>query len=438
MRALLLIPMVLFMASCGGGGGGGAGAASGGGGAIAGGPGAAPGGTHGGAPTTALGGGESGEGSAIAPGGAPTTALGGDESGGGSAIAPGGGGSVEPAKAPVNPLLSRWFSQGLSGKTICMVGDSTTSNASALFDELTKFYMKEGEALYGVASISNFGENGASLSAFLSDAVLHGITATIAKQADLYVISYGINDVRLGLTTEGQLVDLLKKVVNRLRAGAPNADIVLRMPNSLLSSNINGYNFVQPNAKAQDYSTLLRNAYLRLENQWNNVVIIDTQDLIFGRDSLPTSLYMSDQLHPSPAGFVALAKVLVDVIGQRKQPYDTSLAASAVATNVLAPYLIYPRVVEDPVYYNLVATGRWVSSSVVGTPNGYVDFDWPQNKSGEIKCGDILQMAQNHVFALPANCTTGPIGQNTRIYNLGRSLPPVTVTGGTVNVWRRK
>jgi lysophospholipase L1-like esterase len=354
----------------------------------------------------------------------------------------GGGGSgganllSVPATEPT-ASLSHWFTNGLVGKKICMVGDSTTSNATALFNEFNDFYTKEGEALYGVGSILNFGENGATLQVYLSDGVAHGITATIAAQADLYIVSYGINDVRLGQTTEDQLVSRLISAVDDIRAGAPDADIVLRMPNSFLSSDINGYGFVQPNSNAQAYSTLLRNAYLRLAHQWNNVVVLDTQSIIFGITSLPVSVYMDNQLHPSSAGYVALAKALVDVIGD-KQPYDPNLAATALATNPLAPYSVYPRVVEDPAYYDLVATGRWVGSSIAGAPNGYIDFAWPQNKSGDIRCSDLVQMAVNHVFALPPTCSIAPIAENTRIYNLGESLPPFTMTGGTVNVWRRK
>lgn len=336
-----------------------------------------------------------------------------------------------------DPRLSRWFANGVVGKKICFVGDSTTSNATMLFKELNDFYTKEGEALYGVRSILNFGENGASLPYFLSDGVAHGLTATIAEQADLYVISYGINDVRLGETTESQLVNRLTSTVNSIRAGVPNADIVLRMPNSLLSADINGYGFVRPNNNAQTYSTLLRNAYKRLENQWDNVVVLDTQDRVFGFVSAPSSINMVDQLHPSSEGYVLLAGLLVDLIGQ-KQPYDTAQADSARQLRPSTPYTLYPRAVEDPNYYSLVATGRWVSSSKVGETNGYIDFSWPQNQSRNIRCGDILQLAQNHVFPLPSNCIIGPIGQNTRIYNLGKSLPPFTMNGGTVNVWRAK
>jgi lysophospholipase L1-like esterase len=341
-----------------------------------------------------------------------------------------------PAYGAPDVHLSNWFANGLAGKKICFVGDSTTSNATTLFSELNNFYQKEGEGLYGVRSVLNFGENGASLSAFLSDGVVHGITATIAAQADLYVISYGINDVRFGQTTEAQLTYLLMFAVNRILAGVPNADIVLRMPNSFLSADINGYGFVQPNSDAPVYSTILRNAYKHLENRWSNVAILDTQDAVFGRASPPSSAYMANQIHPSSAGYVALAKSLVDLIGQ-KQPYDPVLAANALAVNPSAPYSIYPRVVENTTYFNLVATGRWVASSIAGAPNGYVDLDWPQNKSGDIHCGDLLQMDVTHVFALPPNCAIIPLGQNTRIYNLGSSLPSFTMTGGTVNVWRR-
>ena len=213
------------------------------------------------------------------------------------------------------PALSHWFAGGIAGKTICFVGDSTTSNATALFDELNGKFSASGEPLHDVGAILNFGENGASLYAFMADQVVHGLTATVAERADLYVISYGINDVRLGNTTEDQLVSMLIETVNRVRTDIPSADIVLRMPNSLLSEDVNGYRYVQPNANAQAYSTLLRDVYLRLQNEWPNVVVIDTQQLVFGTQSLPASLFMADQLHPSATGYVLLAQALVDVIG---------------------------------------------------------------------------------------------------------------------------
>lgn len=213
--------------------------------------------------------------------------------------------------------LSHWFAGGISGKTICLVGDSTTSHAVYFVDELSTKYTADGQPLHGVAAILNYGENGASLAAFRADLVVHGLTATIAAHADLYVISYGINDVRLGSTTEDQLVQMLIDTVNQIRSSLPNADVVLRMPNSLLSEDVSGMGFVQPNANAQAYTDILRNSYLRLENQWPNVVVLDTQDLVFGTQALPSSPLMFDQLHPSAMGQVLLARALVDVIGEQ-------------------------------------------------------------------------------------------------------------------------
>jgi lysophospholipase L1-like esterase len=344
--------------------------------------------------------------------------------------------SGRSAMAAADPHLSAWFANGLSGKTICLVGDSTTSNAVDLISELNNFYRKEGEGLYGVRTILNYGENGASLSAFLADGVVHGITTTISAQADLYVISYGINDVRLGQTTETQLTNLLIAAVNRIVAGVPKASIVLRMPNSFLSADVGGAGFVQPNSYAPAYSTMLRNAYARLRNRWSNVAVLDTQDAVFGRASTPSSPYMLNQVHPSSAGFVALTGSLVDLIGVRPAP-DPVQVTNALAQNPTAPYTIYARAVEDTDVFNLVATGRWVASSTLGASNGYLDFSWPANKSADIRCGDIVQVNANHVFALPATCLVVAIGLNSRIYNLGPSLPPYTISGGTVSVWRR-
>lgn len=324
--------------------------------------------------------------------------------------------------------LTQWFSNGLTGKTICFVGDSTTSNATPLFNELNNFYMKEGEPLHGVSSILNYGENGASLSAFLSNSVTYGITAALSAQADLYVISYGINDVRLGQATEDQLVYMLKRTVFLIQASVPNSDIILRMPNSLLSDDINGYGYVQPNANAPVYSTILRNAYKRLENKWDNVVVFDAQGLIFGRESPSSSVHMADQLHPSSSGYTLLAKALVELIGVQQNDqlqYKPASLSSAILPVVTS-------------YYNLVATGRWVSSSEPYADNGYIDFSWPKNKSNDIHCGDLLQLPGNYVFRLPETCSPGEIGKHTRIFGLGSSIPPIKITGGTINVLRPK
>jgi lysophospholipase L1-like esterase len=334
-----------------------------------------------------------------------------------------------------DPHLTNWFANGISKKVICIVGDSTTSDATASFSEFSNFYVKEGQGLYGVGSILNYGENGASLAAFLADQVPYGITETIAAQADLYVLSYGINDVRLGHTTEAQLTALLTTAVNKIRAGVPKADIVLRMPNSFLSVDMSNYGFVQPNAQAPAYSTILRNAYMHLQDHWTNVAVLNTQDDVFGRASLTSSPYMANQIHPSDAGYVALAQELVGLIGVTV-PYSSTQAAAALAGNPSAPYTIYPRVVEDTDVYNLVATGRWVASSARGFSNGYVDLSWPANKAGDIHCGDLMQMDANHVFGIPPSCVVIPLGGNTRVYNMGGTLPPVTVTGGTINIWR--
>ena len=225
-----------------------------------------------------------------------------------------------PPEAPPPRALTHWFAGGIAGKKICFIGDSTTKNALALFAELEGKYSANGEPLHGAGPILNFGENGASLYAFMTDQVVHGLTATIAEQADLYVLSYGINDVRLGYTTEDALVARLTSTVNRIRAEAPNADLVLRTPNSLLATDVNAYGYVQPNTNAQAYTTMLRSAYRRLEDAWPNVVVFDAQALVFGTESLPASLLMSDQLHPSPTGNTFLASALVEVIGEPPSP----------------------------------------------------------------------------------------------------------------------
>jgi lysophospholipase L1-like esterase len=366
-----------------------------------------------------------------------TGCLGGGGGGGGAVGVVSGDSKADIQAANITiPQLNNWFDNGIEGKDIVFVGDSTTSHAIAMFSELNNFYVKEGEALYGMGAIRNLGSNGASLWAFLTDNIVYGITFSIFKDADLYILSYGINDVRKGQATEDQLVEMLREAVNRMRTALPHADFILRMPNSLLSTDVKELGYVQPNEYAQVYSEILRSAYLRLEGEWDNVIVFDSQAEIFGITALATSEYMSDQLHPSSAGYQLLAERIVEIIGQFTS-FDKALSDLAVIQDPFEPFKIYTRVVEDPDYFEQIASGRWVTSSIVGADNGYIDLSWPGERAHEITCDHIVQMATNYVFALPDTCQVVQVGNHTRIFNLGSQLPPFTMTGGTIKVWNK-
>jgi lysophospholipase L1-like esterase len=213
---------------------------------------------------------------------------------------------------PFDPL-ARWRAGGPAGKTICFLGDSTTAVAPNFHERFLTVHCAPGGVLAG-ANTLNYGDDGSTLAAFLTDSREHGITPAIAAQADLYVLCYGLNDVRREpLTTEDFQLRIVE-AVERLRAGVPKADILLRTPNPMLSQNSSYYVYLQPDESAQEYTDRLRDAYLGLQDRWPNVLVWDAMAEVFGAQSVPTHPRMADQLHPNAAGEIALADGIARVI----------------------------------------------------------------------------------------------------------------------------
>lgn len=213
---------------------------------------------------------------------------------------------------PLDPLV-RWRAGGPSGKTICFLGDSTTAVAPNFHERFQTVHCAPGGVLAGAFTL-NYGDDGSTLAAFLTDAREHGITPSIAAQADLYVLCYGLNDVRREPLTTEQFRDRIAESVDLLRAGVPTADIVLRTPNPMLSQNTSYYVYLQPGESAQVYTDRMRNAYLGLRNRWPNVLVWDAMAQVFGFESVATHPLMADQLHPNAAGEIALADALAQII----------------------------------------------------------------------------------------------------------------------------
>ena len=227
---------------------------------------------------------------------------------------------MPPDKAP-DPL-ARWRGNGPNGKTICFLGDSTTAVAPNFHERFRTVHCAPGGALAGVTTL-NYGDDGSTLAAFLSDTRDHGITVAIAAQSDLYVLCYGLNDVRREPLSMERFQERIAEAVIQLRAGALNADILLRTPNPMLSQNTSYYAYLQPDESAQAYTDLMRHAYLGLTGRWPNVLVWDAMAEIFGAESLPTHPFMADQLHPNAAGEIATADALVrliDPVGSTSSP----------------------------------------------------------------------------------------------------------------------
>ena len=101
-----------------------------------------------------------------------------------------------------------------------------------------------------------------------------------------------------------------------MRSCSPPIPTPLLKPNknALLTTNVGNDNYVTPNSSAQAHSTILEEAVDAFTNVYPNVYVLDTQQSLYGTTSPATSAYMSDQVHPSTAGYTAEAQEDIQVL----------------------------------------------------------------------------------------------------------------------------
>ena len=324
----------------------------------------------------------------------------------------------------------------LNASTDPVVSRNKYASRSSAYD--TSFALDIWSKSMGAAGV------GMSVACSSPGALVNGLPSL--QLPDLIVFCWGINDVRTGATTQAQLVARIKQVVNRIRAVLPTTDIVLWGPNSFLADDPTNASLVSPAtaAAAQSYSSLLYGTYEQLKNVWPNVVVLQKQD-IFGKTCQTFAALggtgvssMSDQLHPSNGAQTQMADWLAPLIGFKK-PFNQQRANLARVSAPTTPYAVYPREVEDPAFYDVVAQAPWLGQGNV-SGNDYMDFLFPGARYKEILPGDIVQMGTGGtVFQVPLSGVT--------IYNLnttttrfgftGTGLLPA-FSGGTVTVYRQK
>ena len=131
-----------------------------------------------------------------------------------------------------------------TARKIAWVGDSTTLSlftmsvggfpfilGNGVTEWSYKKLSKPGMPFYNIAH-GNFGSSGQTALNFINNNVPGAnLSDIVAYAPDLIVFSYGINDVRLGLTSKDQLKTYITQAINNIRSSIPNADIILRMPN---------------------------------------------------------------------------------------------------------------------------------------------------------------------------------------------------------------
>ena len=170
---------------------------------------------------------------------------------------------------------------------------------------------------YVTGSILNFGNGGATLADMLAGVGPYPIQLVCREQPDLLIIRGPlINDVRLGGTGLAQATNLERAAIQTLQACSPQTAILLTTENSLLSTDT-GQHWVQPNADAQEYTNIMHDAVMAMNEQFSNVEILDIMSLIYGTTVRASSPYMGNQLHESDAGAKLEIQAVVQVIGKQ-------------------------------------------------------------------------------------------------------------------------
>lgn len=233
---------------------------------------------------------------------------------------------TKPADSGIfaNAGLSRWRRKLISRAAdlkIIFVGDSTSDPgliASNIATRMQNVHTATGQGLSGMtpANITMVGHAGLWQEDWSKNAAY--VKEVASAQPDLIVYSLGINSIKTGGRSQRQVTDGIAADVKLFRAQVPGADIILRVPNSFSSDDVGGA-YVSPNASAQAYTDSVRDAYLALDGVFPNVVVWNSQDRVFGRTSRTFANFgglLSDQIHPSIAGYNAIADALVaDLIG---------------------------------------------------------------------------------------------------------------------------
>jgi hypothetical protein len=168
---------------------------------------------------------------------------------------------------------------------------------------------------YATGSILNFGNNGVSLACMLTGCAPYPIQTVCAEQPDLLIMRGPlIDDVRIGATDLVLATSLEQQALQTLRACSPNTAILVTTENSLLSTDT-GQNWVVPNADAQQYTDIMHDAVMAMNEQFPNVEVLDIMSLVYGTTVQASSPLMTNQLHENGAGAKLEIQAIIPVIG---------------------------------------------------------------------------------------------------------------------------
>jgi hypothetical protein len=218
--------------------------------------------------------------------------------------------------------------------------------------------------------------------------------------------------------------------VDWCRAILPNADLLLRMPNPMLISNISSHNFVtdgstvNPAGLAQVYSTAIRRIYLSFVGRYPNVDVLDVQAEVFGTRSVASHPLLVDQLHPS-SNVSSDASLLVPVGGGYVAIADALARRIGFARNAFPPDDV-TRVQHEFIVYSAPGAGqvRLISR----------DYDMPASQASVFRGDSLYVNGVDSPIALTSATIDRVVGTNfLQVTGLG-SIDFAPVIGQTALV----
>lgn len=225
-------------------------------------------------------------------------------------------------------LINDFYKGDKNGEQIVMIGDSTTEVSTVMYSRFAQHQLLGG--LIEGAIVLNRGSNGNTLNKFVNGLStnsynINSVITELGATADAFVICYGINDIRGGIDSPGRTADEIKSdmviLLDRLLSET-NAYILLRTPNTFLSTDPTVGGYLDDIANAQKYTDELYNIYESFRGYDKRVDVIDLQSLIFGRECRPYNPLVKDTLHPSDDGYRATADEISFHISTRNKKVD--------------------------------------------------------------------------------------------------------------------
>lgn len=335
------------------------------------------------------------------------------------------------------------------------IGDSHTdegTSAGDFWDRLRDVRTQPGEGLEGVDpdAILGMGNNGQSLEDYLAGNGTNSLADTMALEPSVILACWLVNDVRLGglgdMVAEirdagaALLVELYDTVM--ADANAPQY-VVWRVPAPFTQESS-----VLLTIDEQIATDGLRAAYYEAARRRPASIVYDPQTRVFGTTSpAGDGLYYADAIHQQQRGYYYEADDFAQWIGAT-DPWLPALSREAANANPTAPWVAYPRDVEDPDRYVLIGSYIFNSSGSnfirLEIPGDVHDNRGWTSVQGYVVPGNVAPLDLVHIasidetFQIPYDASIGLSGANLQIASAAAVPDTIPAVASTVRIYRRR